>query len=169
VFNVEVNAMHVYHVGEAGILAHNLNARDACAKITDLRDKLKTGKLSDKAKAAAQKEIDDILDNFDWDKYLEKVLGVPKRGRPNDHAHHILKKRGTEAQRAIVQEGQDILREVGIDPYFGKEVLVWAKKGGGNHSEEVLVRLVEKLRAVRGNRTKILKVLEVAGQEAQKR
>ena len=77
-----------------------------------------------------------------WNHHLEKTLGVAKPTRDiapyTWHAHHILFKEGlSAAQRELVDQGQDILRKVGIDPLFGKEVLTWAPLNPGSSAEFV--------------------------------
>lgn len=69
---------------------------------------------------------------------------------PNPHAHHILFKKGLrEAQQKLVQEGQELLRKVGIDPLFGEEVLYWAPNGvKDQHSGSTLLALIEDLRSL---------------------
>jgi hypothetical protein len=64
------------------------------------------------------------------------------------HAHHILFKKGIgEAQQELVEEGQRILRNVGIDPIFGAENLVWAPwRVHGQHGIDSLTRVVNKLK-----------------------
>jgi hypothetical protein len=87
-----------------------------------------------------------------WNHHLEKTLGVAKPTRDiapyTWHAHHILFKEGLRAaQRELVDQGQDILRKVGIDPLFGKEVLTWAPNGvEDQHSHSTLLSLIEDLR-----------------------
>ena len=47
-------------------------------------------------------------------------------------------------------EGQEILREAGIDPIFGQEVLGWApNRVPGQHSGDTLEELVVELRELR--------------------
>lgn len=66
------------------------------------------------------------------------------------HAHHILFKEGLgDAQKALVKEGQALLRRYGIDPIWGLENLVWApNRIKGQHGIEVLRNVVEQLKAV---------------------
>ena len=46
-----------------------------------------------------------------------------------------------------MREGQEILRQVGIDPIFGKEVFVWAPNNPpGQHDIVALKPLVDALR-----------------------
>ena len=90
-------------------------------------------------------------DGFDFGKHLKKEIGDPPTGMTDPHAHHILFKEGNgEAQKKLVKEGQEILREVGIDPIFGKENLVWApNRVKGQHGIDALENVVEKLREVK--------------------
>ena len=64
----------------------------------------------------------------------------------NPHAHHVLFKLGNgPAQKALVQEGQELLRKVGIDPIFGKEVLFWAPNKKGLHVKAMLQNLIDEI------------------------
>ena len=89
-----------------------------------------------------------------WNHHLEKTLGVAKPTRDiapyTWHAHHILFKEGLRAaQRELVDQGQDILRKVGIDPLFGKEVLTWAPLNPrGLHGKPTVEALVKDLQAL---------------------
>jgi hypothetical protein len=90
-----------------------------------------------------------------WGKHLEQTLGVakPTTPLPNGykwHAHHILFKEGSgEKQQLLVKEGQEILRKVGIDPLFGKEVLTWAPLNPkGLHAKPTVDALVKDLQAL---------------------
>lgn len=117
-----------------------------------------------------------------WGKHLEQTLGVakPTTPLPNGykwHAHHILFKEGLKGnQQLLVKEGQEILRQVGIDPLFGKEVFVWAPNNPpGQHDIVALQPLVDALRkSPKGPDGKpvykaIVAILEKFGREAAKR
>jgi hypothetical protein len=81
------------------------------------------------------------------------------------HAHHIVEKVGGPAVATEVQESQQILRNYGIDPFYGKENLIWAPNRGhtdqmardihkaldelvkeGGTYEKVRKRIIEKLK-----------------------
>ncbi len=66
------------------------------------------------------------------------------------HAHHILFKEGNGiAQKALVQEGQALLRNYGIDPIFGLENLTWApNRIVGQHDIKALTNVVDTLKLV---------------------
>ena len=89
-----------------------------------------------------------------WNHHLEKTLGIAKPTRDiapyTWHAHHILFKEGLNAaQKELVDQGQDILRKVGIDPLFGKEVLTWAPLNPkGLHAKPTVDALVKDLQAL---------------------
>ncbi len=69
-------------------------------------------------------ELKILVHNNNWGCYLRKLKGDPPEGMPDPHAHHILYKKGRgSAQQELVQEGQQILREAGIDPIMGPENL----------------------------------------------
>jgi hypothetical protein len=113
-----------------------------------------------------------------WNHHLEKTLGVAKPTRDiapyTWHAHHILFKEGlSAAQRELVDQGQDILRKVGIDPLFGKEVLTWAPLNPkGLHAKPTVDALVKDLQALwdsgERNASEFAKVLKVHGDKAAK-
>ena len=72
--------------------------------------------------------------------FLEHKLGVPKPSKdvmPNAHAHHIVyvTEKGAE-QQYWSKLSRDILEKHGIDPYWGKENLVWAPHITGQHTKE---------------------------------
>jgi hypothetical protein len=128
-----------------------------------IRDAVKAGKL-------------------DWGDYLEKTLKVakPTTPLPNGykwHAHHILFKEGlSDEQKLLVKEGQEILRQVGIDPLFGKEVFVWAPNNPpGQHHIDSLRPLVDALtKSLKGPDGKpyyqnIVDILDEFGRDAAKR
>ena len=71
-----------------------------------------------------------------WGPYLREIKGPAPDGMYNPHAHHVLFKSGLGAdQKALVKEGQEILRGYKIDPSYGKEVLDWAPNGvKGQHA-----------------------------------
>lgn len=84
------------------------------------------------------------------------------------HRHHILDWDGQPgAHRALVREGQDILREVDIDPILGLENLVWAPNKG--HTIGATRSLVDDLRAARGSRSDIVEILRMHGDAASGR
>ena len=69
-----------------------------------------------------------------------------------------------------MKEGQAILREYGIDPFFGKENLVWApNRVAGQHHVADLRQTIDNLKAVRdlgGSRADIVEQLRLAGERA---
>jgi len=72
-------------------------------------------------------------------------------------------------QQLLVQKGQAILRKHGIDPIYGKENLVWAPNITGQHTKEMLEKVVnrlEKVDSVSGTREEIIEVLTESGQDA---
>lgn len=89
------------------------------------------------------------------------------------HAHHILFKKGNGAvQQALVDRGQEVLRQHGIDPIFGKENFVWAPNITGQHTEamlEPLVMQLEKIGNARGaTKDQVVKVLQEFGTKASR-
>nr|WP_275994431.1 polymorphic toxin-type HINT domain-containing protein [Argonema antarcticum] len=88
-----------------------------------------------------------LVHNAEYGRFLRRQIGDPPTDMENPHAHHILQKLGREGtQRALVQEGQAILRKHGIDPIWGLENLVWAPNRGHTTAAQELV--VEELKAV---------------------
>ena len=88
--------------------------------------------------------------NFDFNRYLRQQIGAPPERMVDPHAHHILFKEGNgAAQKALVQEGQALLRRHGIDPVYGLENLVWApNRITGQHDIRALRNVVDQLKAV---------------------
>jgi hypothetical protein len=114
------------------------------------------------------------IQNFKFNKYLRKEVGDPPADMVNPHAHHILFKEGLgPAQKALVKEGQALLRRYGIDPIWGLENLVWApNRIVGQHDIEALRKVVEKLKLVEdfgGSYNDIVEALEVLGEIAAER
>lgn len=114
-----------------------------------------------------------------WNQHLEKTLGIAKPTRDiapySWHAHHILFKEALKAaQQELVDQGRDILRKVGIDPLFGKEVLAWAANNpAGQHHIDSLRPLVEELKQLwnSGERTgsEFARILKKHGDFAARR
>ena len=116
--------------------------------------------------------------NFDFNRYLRQQIGAPPERMVDPHAHHILFKEGNgAAQKALVQEGQALLRRYGIDPVYGLENLVWApNRITGQHDIKALRNVVDQLKAVEKNggnseiiRENITETLEFLGQLAASR
>lgn len=134
--------------------------------------------LSGKAWSRARQERMDqylgSIKNIDYGNVMER-MGIPKPLNMKDaHGHHILYKKGNgPKQQALVKEGQAILREYGIDPFFGKENLVWAPQNPkGQHHINDLTQTVNALKAVKasdGSYQDIVNVLQRAGQDASRR
>jgi len=129
VFNIEVEGTHNYYVGWEGLLSHN-----AKPVYVHFRGKKRN------------------IKSYDFGKLLNEYIGPSPAGMYEPHAHHILFKLGNGAkQKALVKEGQKILRDVGIDPIFGKENLVWTpNKIVGQHDAVALKIVVDRLKEVRG-------------------
>jgi hypothetical protein len=89
------------------------------------------------------------------------------------HAHHILFKKGRgKTQRELVQRGQAILEQYGIDPVFGFESLGWAPNVQGQHTTEALRGVVEAIEAVHdrgGSRQEMVEALRQMGDVAAAR
>jgi hypothetical protein len=120
--------------------------------------------------------VDDCakLLNFDFGRHLRAVIGDPPKGMLDPHAHHILFKKGLgEAQQELVEEGQRILRNVGIDPIFGAENLVWAPwRVAQQHGIESLTYVVNKLKeldSMGGDYDDFARLLKELGELAARR
>ena len=75
-------------------------------------------------------------------------------------------------QRALVDEGQLILRRNGIDPIYGPENLAWAPNVAGQHRIGPLRGVVERLRQVEasgGGREGLTQALRELGEVAAAR
>ena len=116
-----------------------------------------------------QQTIDlDRIDRRNLPAATIRDLGPPPPGMERPHRHHILSLNGrTGDERALVREGQQILREVGIDPERGIENLVWASNRG--HTIAETRNLVEQLREAAGSRTDVLLVLNTFSATARLR
>ncbi|MEG7355566.1 AHH domain-containing protein [Bacillus sp. 0209A] len=114
------------------------------------------------------------VDKIDYGAYLKKNIGNPPSDMYDPHAHHIVFKKGNgKAQKELVKEGQDILREYDIDPILGLENLVWApNRVKGQHGIEALRNVVENIKKVRdagGDRDDMVEMLEKLGDIAKRR
>ncbi len=82
------------------------------------------------------------------------------------HAHHIVMRvgQGPEAQKAV-QKSQEILRKYGINPFFGKENLVWAPNW--NHTTEYANAVLDALEKADkiGNKDAIMDALTKVAKE----
>ncbi|WP_051192370.1 AHH domain-containing protein [Butyrivibrio sp. VCB2001] len=119
-------------------------------------------------------EYEAEMKNIDFGDYLRTFAGDAPEGMYDPHAHHILFKNGNgEAQQALVEEGQAILREYGLDPVIGHENLVWApNRVVGQHAYPALEKVVNSLRKVRddgGTYEEIVEVLQLMGNYASLR
>ncbi len=108
-----------------------------------------------------------------WGDFVERVGGgaAPSTG-PTSHGHHIFLKRGRgEAGRAIAEEGQAILRDVGIDPILGSENLTHAPlHGTGIHTRATQMEILQGLRALRSRnapRADYERLLQTFGERAR--
>ncbi|MDH2542429.1 hypothetical protein QDR66_18085, partial [Acinetobacter baumannii] len=114
------------------------------------------------------------LNKIKWGEYLTQLKGPAPEGMYDPHAHHILFKSGYgSAQKALVKEGQDILRSYDIDPIFGPENLVWApNRVAGQHDIHALRNVVNSLKEVHefgGTREDMIEMLDILGAEAAQR
>lgn len=101
----------------------------------------------------------------------ERLMGPAPGGMINPHKHHILEVNGRPGEhRALVREGQDILRSYDIDPLQGVESLVWAPNKG--HTIAPAQDLVNELRMARDagvGRDVVADILARHGQAAARR
>ena len=127
-------------------------------------------KNADEVGEATKKEVSE----FNFGKYLKGKIGDPPTDMIDPHAHHILFKEGLgKSQKELVKEGQEILREYGIDPIFGIENLVWApNRVKGQHGIDALKNVVDKIKAVKeagGDLDDMVEMLEKLGDIARRR
>ena len=111
---------------------------------------------------------------FDFGSYLRKMAGPSPVGMFDPHAHHILFKEGNGvAQKALVQEGQALLRRYDIDPIYGLENLTWApNRVSAQHDVVALRNVVDSLKQVEqfgGSRADIVTKLDELGQLVARR
>lgn len=119
-------------------------------------------------------KFEEAMKGINFGQYLRNVMGDIPTNMKDPHAHHILFKEGHgEAQKALVKEGQAILRKHGIDPIIGPENLVWAPNAvEGQHNEEALKMVVEGLKKrdeAGGDYKDIVNFLKEMGQVASGR
>ena len=110
----------------------------------------------------------------EFGKILRSYIGEPDERNVRIPMHHILFKEGLgDAQKALAQEGQEILRSVGIDPIYGRENLVWAPNAvPGQHAIdaiEPLVAALKELKAENAPYEEYVKLLERFGRIAANR
>ena len=157
--------------------AETLPAAAATTELRPPRDPEEAGQpvmVADRTVTAPPAETAEKVDAFDFGAYLRKNIGDPPPGMLDPHAHHILFKTGLgPAQKALVQEGQALLRRFGIDPIKGLENLVWARmREVGQHRYDGLKKVVDELKAVEaegGDRADVAAKLKRLGQEASRR
>jgi len=152
-------------------------------KMNDLRLAVQNGTFSADEISQISKKMSDLgvtdayelaMKNLDFGKYLRTIAGDPPVDMLNPHAHHILFKTGLgDAQQALVEEGQAILRKYGIDPIVGPENLVWAPNGiTGQHDFAAIEYVVNQLKAVDaagGDYDDIVEALQKLGSIASQR
>ncbi|PKF89655.1 hypothetical protein CW306_10210 [Bacillus sp. BA3] len=118
--------------------------------------------------------VNSNVDQINYGAYLKKNIGNPPSDMYDPHAHHIVFKKGNgEAQKELVKEGQEILREYDIDPILGLENLVWApNRVKGQHGIEALRNVVDNIKKVRdadGDRDDMVEMLNKLGDIAKRR
>lgn len=87
-----------------------------------------------------------------WADYItRKGGGEASTSGPINHGHHIFLKKGRGKEgRAISEEGQQILRDTGIDPIIGLENLTHAPLNGvGIHTRATQKEILEGLRSLK--------------------
>lgn len=190
VYNLRVSEDHTYFVGSTkwgfSIWVHNAYGVKQLADgtfgiIDDAKDVIhvidqggNTHRSFAKAEVASAWATHLNGGKVDWGKYLTALIGPKPPGMKSPHAHHILFKEGLgEAQKYLVQKGQDILRKVGIDPVMGPEMLCWAPRyAKGQHGPDALKRVVtelEKLDRAGGDYNDFVTLLKRLGKEAAER
>ena len=114
------------------------------------------------------------INDIDYNKVLRGYIGTPPVDMYDPHAHHIVFKLGKgEKQRKLVQEIQEILVEVGIDPIKGQEVLCWApNRVKGQHSYATLKKTANAIKTAYENGEGyegVVKALDASKKEAAAR
>jgi hypothetical protein len=147
VSNLTVRGFHTFFVGEESILVHNTSwcelekrAKDLLGPgVSTLEIRIKMAHLT-------------RTDNTNWTELITKrgdgkdALGrtkaqVVEMGMPDPiHGHHVKFKQAVTEQDILVQ---DTLLAYGIDPMYGKEMLVFAPNKG--HKQEINVLVGEKV------------------------
>jgi len=127
-----------------------------------------------KVESEVSGRVNSNVDQINYGAYLKKNIGNPPSDMYDPHAHHIVFKKGNgEAQKELVKEGQEILREYDIDPILGLENLVWApNRVKGQHGIEALRNVVDNIKKVRdadGDRDDMVEMLNKLGDIAKRR
>lgn len=127
-----------------------------------------------KVESEVSGKVNSNVDQINYGAYLKKNIGNPPSDMYDPHAHHIVFKKGNgEAQKELVKEGQEILREYDIDPILGLENLVWApNRVKGQHGIEALRNVVDNIKKVRdadGDRDDMVEMLNKLGDIAKRR
>ncbi|MGG4201875.1 T7SS effector LXG polymorphic toxin [Peribacillus frigoritolerans] len=127
-----------------------------------------------KVESEVSGRVNSNVDQINYGAYLKKNIGNPPNDMYDPHAHHIVFKKGNgEAQKELVKEGQEILREYDIDPILGLENLVWApNRVKGQHGIEALRNVVDNIKKVRdadGDRDDMVEMLNKLGDIAKRR
>jgi hypothetical protein len=113
--------------------------------------------------------VEDLLvhNKCTWLKKLRDQGREVPDGMVHPHGHHILPKVGIKGvQQMLVKIGQEVLREVGIDPINGLENLVIAPNIKGVHTRKRIAALVLDLCLAAGDREQVIAVLHEYGQIA---
>lgn len=94
----------------------------------------------------------------DWSRYLAETTGrpIPRGEMERPHAHHMAQKKGGGGPGRLNRE---ILADVGIDPLLSRHNLEWAPNVKGQHGRGPQAELLRRLLPARGDRAKIIEVL----------
>ncbi|WP_216773599.1 T7SS effector LXG polymorphic toxin [Metabacillus halosaccharovorans] len=178
--NTKASARYVYDEVRGGmqVLLGNQNMNYAFAGADGVKPILSNVMNSQEIKKRLEEVISkfssDDIDKIDYGAHLKKNVGEPPSDMYDPHAHHIVFKKGNgKAQKELVKEGQEILREYDIDPILGLENLVWApNRVKGQHGYEALKYVVDNIKKVRdagGDRDDMVEMLEKLGDVAKRR
>ena len=139
VSNLTVRGFHTFFVGEASILVHNTSW-------CDLEKRAKELVGPGASTLDIRRKMADLTHGTDWSDLITKKHGTDALGRtksdvvsmemPNVHGHHIKYKKALTQQDVLIQ---NTLIDYGIDPMYGKEVLVFAPNKGHPRSTNLVV------------------------------
>jgi len=95
--------------------------------------------------------------NMKFDMHALNSQKYPAGHKIPAHAHHVVMKKGSAAQRDDIFKTQAILRKYKIDPFFAKEILAWAPNY--SHTNVYAAEVYEKLSGL-GSRAAVIQALK---------
>ncbi|WP_176087148.1 AHH domain-containing protein, partial [Clostridium acetobutylicum] len=122
-----------------------------------------------KAVKSGENNADTIgdLSKFNFGNYLKKKRGNPPSGMSKPHAHHVAVKGNFSNRKKIIQTyakySSEVLKSVGIDPYYGIENIHWApNEGHSNRYIKAIAKEFYEVKKLGGNKDDFVnKILDI--------